>query len=341
MRKLLLPLSLIYWLGVIVRNWFFDRGVLKSKKVSVPVISIGNISTGGVGKTPFVELLIKRIKTDRRLAVISRGYKRKTSGTIVVSDGCGKLETVENSGDEPVQLARKYPELIVVVDEKRVRGAQKAIGLGAHLILLDDGFQHRSLDRDLNIVLLTAEEILKGDLLLPAGNRREPTSSLKRADMIVVTRCMDLQEYEKVSAIGRERHMFPEETLTAGLKTTMKAFRRLSSDEMVSVEILKNKKIIALSGIGNPKSFEDLLMKSGITILQHIVFPDHHWYDEGDMKRVSDAKRQTHADFIVTTEKDAVRLNGPFDAEPVVVAEIQQEFLSGGRMVDELLKKYE
>ena len=140
----------------------------------MPVISVGNISAGGVGKTPFVEMLIEKLKISRQLAVVSRGYKRKTTGTIVVSDGSGKLSSVENSGDEPIQLACKYPELIVVVDEQRVRGARKAIELGAKIILLDDGFQHRYLHRDLNIVILTAEEILNGDLLLPAGNRREP-----------------------------------------------------------------------------------------------------------------------------------------------------------------------
>ena len=344
MRKLLLPFSLFYWLGVVVRNWFFDIGVLQSKKVCVPVISVGNISAGGVGKTPFVELLIERLKMNRRVAVISRGYKRKTTGTIVVSDGHGKFSSIENSGDEPVQVAYKYPELLVVVDENRVRGAQKAIELGAQVILLDDGFQHRYLSRDLSIVILTAEEILNGDLLLPSGNRREPFSSLKRADLIVVTRCADIKEYERACAAGREHNSLPAEMPTVGLKTKLKAFKRVSSHEIINAEIFTHKNIIAFSGIGNPKSFEDLLMKSNIKVLKHIVFSDHHWYEESDIKRIIETRKQTNADFIITTEKDAVRFQGRFrgflKAEPVIIAEIQQEIISGDQKLNEVLRKF-
>jgi tetraacyldisaccharide 4'-kinase len=181
MRKLLFPFSLLYWLVSAVRNWFFDIGFLKSEKVSVPVISVGNISAGGVGKTPFIELLIDNSTTLGRLSVVSRGYGRKSAGTVVVSDGRGKIASVENSGDEPIQLALKFPKVIVVVDEQRVRGARKAIELGAEVILLDDGFQHRYLHRDLDIVLLTSKEILKGDIMLPAGNRREPWKSDRKS----------------------------------------------------------------------------------------------------------------------------------------------------------------
>jgi tetraacyldisaccharide 4'-kinase len=343
MRILLLPFSLLYWLGVAVRNWFFDIGFLKTKKCGVPVISIGNISAGGVGKTPFVELLIERLKNNYRLAVVSRGYKRKTTGTIVVSEGRGKLSSVEESGDEPMQFALKYPELIVVVDEQRVRGAQKAVEVGAEMILLDDGFQHRYVHRDLNIVILTAEEILNRDVLLPSGNRREPLTSLKRADLIAVTRCADSKEYEHVCAVGREHHSFPTKTPTVGVTTKLKAFKRASSNEIIHAEDLRNKNVIAFSGIGNPKSFEDLMMKANIKVVKHIDFSDHHWYNDSDIKTIIDAREQTHADFIVTTEKDTARLRGRFaeflETEPVIVAEIQQEIISGEQALDELLHR--
>ena len=342
MRKLLLPFSFLYWLGVVVRNWFFDLGVLTSHKVNAPVISVGNISAGGVGKTPFVEMLIERLNFGHRVAVVSRGYHRKTSGTVVVSDGHGKLSSTENSGDEPMQLAQKYPELLVVVDEDRVRGAQKAVELGANVILLDDGFQHRYLHRDLNIVLLTVEEILNGDVLLPSGNRREPLTSLKRADLIVVTRCADVQEYERASAAGREQNLLPAETPIVGVKTKLKAFKRVSSNEIVNTEAFANKNIITFSGIGNPKSFEDLMMTANVKVLKHIVFSDHHWYKESDIKRIIGIRKQTHADFIITTEKDAVRLREEFAGflvtEPVLSAEIQQEIISGDQKLDALLK---
>ena len=342
-RLLLLPISVLYWLGVALRNWFFDIGVLKSQKVHVPVISVGNISAGGVGKTPFVEMLIERLKINHHLAVVSRGYHRKTSGTIVVSDGCGKLSSVEDSGDEPIQLAQKYPDLLVVVDEDRVRGAQKAVELGAHVILLDDGFQHRYLDRDLNFVLLTVEEILGGDVLLPSGNRREPLTSLKRADLIVVTRCADVQEYERACAVGREQNFLPADTPTVGVKTKLKAFIRVSSNEIVNAESVANKNIVAFSGIGNPKSFEDLMMKANVKTLKHIVFSDHDWYKDSDIKRIIDARKQTNADYIITTEKDAVRLRGTFagflETEPVLVARITQDIISGDQKLEELLKR--
>ncbi|MGD0038229.1 MAG: tetraacyldisaccharide 4'-kinase [Bacteroidota bacterium] len=343
MRILLLPFSLFYWFGVAIRNWFFDIGVLKIENVGVPVISVGNISTGGVGKTPFVELLIEKLIINHRLAVVSRGYKRKTNGTIVVSDGRGKLSSVENSGDEPIQLALKYPELIVVVDEKRVRGAEKAVELDVKTILLDDGFQHRHLHRDLDIVILTAEEILYGDILLPAGNRREPLTSLKRADLIAVTRCADINEYEHVCEVGRESNSLPYKMPTIGLTTKLKAFKRVSSGEIVKAEIFKKYNVIAFSGIGNPKSFVDLMMKSNIKVVKHLAFSDHHWYKDNDIKTIIDARKQTNADFIITTEKDATRLKESFagflETEPVIVAEIWLEIISGEQRLDEFLNR--
>ncbi|MGD1045258.1 MAG: tetraacyldisaccharide 4'-kinase [Bacteroidota bacterium] len=343
MRKLLVPFSLFYWLVVAVRNWFFDIGILKSENVSMPVISVGNISAGGVGKTPFVEMLIERLAINSQLSVVSRGYGRKSSGTIVVSDGRGSFTSVEEAGDEPIQLAHKYPELIVVVDEQRVRGVCKAIELGAKIILLDDGFQHRYLHRDLDIVILTTEEILNGDLLLPAGNRREPLKSLKRADLIAVTRCADTKEYEHVCAVGRERNSLPAKMPTVGLKTKLKAFKRISSDEIVKAEIVTSKNVIAFSGIGNPKSFEDLLMNANVKVVRHIIFSDHHWYEDNDIKAIIDARKQTSTDFIITTEKDATRLRERFgrflETESVIVADIQLEIISGEQKLNELLNR--
>ena len=343
MRILLLPFSLFYWFGVAVRNWFFDIGVLKIENVGVPVISVGNISTGGVGKTSFVELLIEKLINNHRLAVVSRGYNRKTTGTVIVSDGRGILSSVENSGDEPIQFALKYSELIVVVDEQRVRGARKAIELGAKMILLDDGFQHRYLHRDLNIVILTAEEILNRNLLLPAGNRREPLTSLKRADLIAVARCADINEYERTYTVGRENNSLPPKTPIVGLTTKPKAFKHLSSNEIVQTEELTNKNVIAFSGIGNPKSFEDLMMKANIKVVKHIVFSDHHWYEDGNIKTIIDVRKQTKADFIITTEKDTARLRERFagflETEPVIVAEIRLEIISGEQKLDELLNR--
>ena len=343
MRKLLLPFSLAYWLGVVIRNWFFDIGFLKTEKLSVPVISVGNISAGGVGKTPFVELLIEKIKNNPQTAVVSRGYKRTTTGTVIVNNGHGKLSSVEISGDEPMQLAVKYPELIVVVDEDRVRGARKAIELGATLILLDDGFQHRYLHRDLNIVILTAEEIRIGDLLLPSGNRREPMSSLKRADVIAVTRCADTNEYMRVCEDGLKCHVLPANIPTIGVITHLKAFKRISSGEVLKSDTVAGKNVVAFSGIGNPKSFEDLLRKANLNVVKYFSFSDHHWYENSDIKTIMKTRKQTHADFIVTTEKDTARIHERFagflETEPVIVVEIRHEIVSGDDMFNTLIKR--
>jgi tetraacyldisaccharide 4'-kinase len=304
-------------------------------KVDVPVISIGNISAGGVGKTPIVEMLIKKLAISGQLSVVSRGYGRKSSGTIVVSDGCGKVASVEDAGDEPSQLARKFSNLIVVVDEKRVRGAQKAVELGAEIILLDDGFQHRYLHRDLNLVVMTAEEIVNGDWLMPAGNRREPISSLKRADGLIISRCAHIEQFHQVSGMMKMHGII-------GLQTKLKSFRRTQSNEIVEAGQFIGKNIIAVSGIGNPKTFESLLADAGMKVVKHFAFSDHYWFSNEDIQTIIKAKKVLSGDFIVTTEKDFMRLKERFveflETEPVIIAEIQQVFVAGKDKLDGLIK---
>jgi tetraacyldisaccharide 4'-kinase len=334
-------------LAVVLRNWFFDIGILKTTKVGVPVISIGNISAGGVGKTPIVEMFIEKLSGGKQIAVVSRGYGRKSVGTIVVSDGCGNFASVEDAGDEPTQLARKFSNLIVVVDEKRARGAQKAVELGAEMILLDDGFQHRYLHRDLNLMVMTAEEILNGDWLLPAGNRREPMSSLKRADDLIITRCAGIEQFDQVSGMMKmqfksEPHLSLKREVIIGLQTKLKSFKRTPTNEIVEAGQFVGKKIIAVSGIGNPKTFESLLAETGMIIVKHFIFSDHHWFSDEDIQTIVKARKALSSDFIITTEKDFIRLKERFveflETEPVIVAEIQQVFVAGKDKLDALIK---
>lgn len=338
MRKLLLPFSLLYWLGVAFRNLFFDNGVLKTTKVKVPIISVGNISAGGVGKTPVVEMLIERLKRKRHLAVVSRGYGRKSSGTVLVSDGKHQLVSVEKAGDEACQIANKYSDLIVIVDENRVRGAHKAVELGAELIVLDDGFQHRYLVRDLDVVILTTAEILNGDLLLPAGNRREPIASLERADVVMVSQCLNKREYERAA-----RKVLKYKKPIVGLRATQKSLKRASSEKNIGFKKLIDKIVIAFSGIGSPVSFEALLVQTGAILKKHFVFHDHHWYTERDIETIVQARKQFDADFVITTEKDVVRLKERYvkflEAEPIYVAEIRQEILAGEKRLNDSLKR--
>ncbi len=338
MRKLLLPFSFFTWLGVVIRNWFFDKGFLKETKVAVPVICVGNISAGGVGKTPVVELLVERLKGARRVAVVSRGYGRTSAGTVTVSDGRRRLVQAEEAGDEPSQIAEKYRDVIVVVDENRVRGAQRAVELGAELIVLDDGFQHRYLARDANIVVMTAKEILEGDFLLPAGNRREPLSSLHRADLLLISRCRERADFDR-AALELKKYEKP----LIGVTMKLRLFKRATSDETVDIKSFRRKNVVAFSGIGDPQSFEDLLMRAGARIEIHLVWPDHHWYSAKDVREIEKAFRKNNASFIVTTEKDLARLQEPFPEflkeQPVYTAQIFQEIIAEEKELEELLQR--
>lgn len=339
MRTLLLPFSLFYGIAVVVRNWFFEKQILKTTKVNVPVVSVGNISVGGVGKTPLVELLIEKISASCQCGVVSRGYGRTSRGTVVVNDSKGTFAPIDQSGDEPSQLARKFPNAIIVVDEQRVRGAHKAIELGATAIVLDDGFQHRYLHRDLDIAVVTAREILDGDWLLPAGNRREPMSSLQRADIIIVSRCEDRATFDSVEMMLKQ-FVKP----IAGVQTKLKSFNRVLSDQKKGVKEIQGKGVVAFSGIGQPESFEGMLKQSGAEIIEHFVFSDHHWYEDEDMRRIENTFEKQKADYIITTEKDAVRLRDEYSESfvkrlPVYAAEIRQEFLAGENLLDELLNR--
>ncbi len=185
LRKLLVPFSRVYGAIVAARNFFYDRGLFTITAVGTPVISVGNITAGGTGKTPLVEYIVRTIlDSGARPAVLSRGYRRTTTGTVTVSDGVKVLADADRAGDEPAQIARKFPGCVVVVDEDRVRGARfLESAFHPDVIVLDDGFQHRALRRDLDIVVVA--DGAGGSGLLPSGDGREPESSLRRADIVV------------------------------------------------------------------------------------------------------------------------------------------------------------
>ncbi|MBN1396420.1 MAG: tetraacyldisaccharide 4'-kinase [Bacteroidetes bacterium] len=345
MRKLLLPFSLLFRFGVAVRNWFFDIGLIKAVKIGKPVISVGNISAGGVGKTPLVEMLVEKISSGRKIAVVSRGYGRKSSGMIIAGDGNGSHAPVKETGDESGQITSKFPGVIVIADEKRVRGALKAVELGADVIILDDGFQHRYLHRDLDIVVMTAEEILKGDLLLPAGNRREPIGSLKRADHLVISRCDDVKQYESASQeiLKQVSCAAANEGKITGLQVKIKSFKRAFDNENIDITQFAGKKVVAVSGIGSPDSFKSSLIKVGLSIAEHLLFPDHHWFSDEDIRNIVNTREKTNADFVVTTEKDFMRLKELYPDflknEPVIIAGISHEVVAGIDRFDDTLKK--
>jgi tetraacyldisaccharide 4'-kinase len=305
-HPVLFPFSLIYGLLVSLRNLFFDIGLLKSVDVGVPVISIGNISAGGTGKTPIVQNVASILmESGKRVAIISRGYGRESTGTVVVCDGMNILVDAESSGDEPMMIAQNLKKVIVIVDEDRVRGSQKAIDdFGAEVIVLDDGFQHRYIKRAKNIVLMDAHHSPFDTMLLPAGFRRELLSSLKRADAIVMTNISDdLKRSEMLSGVrivGKQKK-FSSSYHPSGIRHVFGVVSQ-------SLEILMGHSAVAFCGIAKPERFQMSIESCGVQVKKSVRYSDHHRYTNSEIVSIVSSFHEAKADYILTTEKDAVRL---------------------------------
>ena len=208
LRKLLFPFSLLYGGITALRNFLYNKGFLKSKSYDFPVICVGNLSTGGTGKSPMIELLISFLKDNHKIAVLSRGYKRKTSGyrEVIITS------SVEEVGDEPLQFKKKYPDITVAVCEDRQTGIKKLKSM-ADVVLLDDAFQHRKVKASLNILLTPFDELYMDDCMLPTGNLREPKFGAKRADVIVVTKCPENISDSTMEAVKRKLKPKPHQEI--------------------------------------------------------------------------------------------------------------------------------
>lgn len=341
-RPYLVPLVPFYAAGMFVRNWFFDKGLLRSTKVSVPVLSVGNLDSGGAGKTPFVEFLARRLALKgRKVAIISRGYRRTTTGLVVVSNGSVICADASASGDEPAQMAAKLTGVRVVVDEVRSRGAQYAVSkLGADMIVLDDGFQHRYLHRDVDIVVVPANRAANAGWLLPAGNGRESLSSLNRATLVAVSRCENIDHFNAAKRALGKWVMKP----VIGLTTRISAVRRATTRFSVDLAGLKGKSAIAFSGIGDPASFEWTLSTLGVVLKLHTVFSDHHDFSISDLRALEDSLKAQSADYLLTTEKDVARLSSAggegklfLERTPSFYVEIEQQILDGEAALNDVL----
>ncbi len=304
----LVPLSHLYGLVMRARAALYARGLLRQQILPCRVISVGNLTVGGTGKTPVVIALAAALRDrGRMVGVISRGYKRR-SGTsfLEISDGRTLRGHPEDSGDEPFLIAQCCPGVPVAVGADRpLVGRYLVDRFDLDTLVLDDGFQHLALRRDMDILVLDAGAPFGNGYLLPRGRLREPLSAMERASAVLVTRASQAQRLDELKATVRAVAPAVPIWITDFAPS---AVVRVGSEAAAEPSALKGERVLAVSGIGNPESFRRLLAAAGAIVVDHCVFPDHHAYSIDDLQRVRSAAEQAGVDRIVTTEKDAVKL---------------------------------
>jgi tetraacyldisaccharide 4'-kinase len=344
LKKLLLPFSWLYGIITGTRNFFYDKRIFKSKQFDVPVICVGNLSTGGTGKTPHVEYLLRFLKDNFVVATLSRGYGRKSKGFIVAKPNM----SCEILGDEPSQYALKFPEAIVSVGENRVHAINHLLSAfpGIDVIIMDDGFQHRAVKPGLSILLTEYTGLFTKDFLLPAGNLRESKNGYKRADLIVVTKCPSLTENEKQNIVQEISPLSSQHVLFSHFSYG-ELIPFFPGNEKLNLSELNKYHILLLTGIANPQSMI-LFLKGKVAELQQLKFPDHHQYTKDDMEMVKKKFDNIVAEkkIIITTEKDFVRLNNKFLKElihglPLYYLPVKVEFdANDKKLFDEKILNY-
>ncbi len=325
-RMLLLPFSLIYGLIIYIRNWMFDLNVLKSASFNLPLICIGNLAAGGTGKSPMVEFLITKLKGEFRIAVLSRGYKRKTSGYTLADAHSTALEI----GDEPMQFYNKFPDVVVAVGEERVVAIPQLLHdkPDTRVILLDDAFQHRAVRAGYNILLTDYNNLYTRDWFLPTGDLRDQQKSSRRADIIVVTKCPpDISLAEK-NQLVREVHPRAHQHLFFSAIQYGQPYHVITKEPWTPV---KNSEVLLVTGIANPGSLKKHLEEL-FNGYEELAFSDHHIFTIDDLKWIFKKFNQLpeNGRILLTTEKDAVRLQ-KFSQQlrglPFYVMPIQSVFL--------------
>ncbi|SDB53452.1 lipid-A-disaccharide kinase [Flavobacteriaceae bacterium MAR_2010_188] len=306
LRNILVPIVPFYWMATWVRNRLFDYGIMSSKEYSIPIICVGNLSTGGTGKTPMVEYLIELLQPTYKVAILSRGYRRKSEGFMLANNE----SRVEDLGDEPFQIHKKYPDILVTVDSDRRNGIKRLMEMEnqPQVILLDDAYQHRKVKAGLNILLTTFQNPYFNDIVLPTGNLREPLSGSKRADLVVVTKSPAEISEEKMLQIKENLDLTDSQELY--FSSIVYGDRLISSNSIMTIEELENQEFTLVTGIANPKPLERFLKKKNLKF-DHLKFPDHHSFSKDE---ISDFNQK---ELILTTEKDFVRLGGLWENKKV------------------------
>lgn len=335
-RLFLFPFSILYTLITAVRNLLFDVGLLKSVTFEKPIIAVGNLSVGGTGKTPQIEYLIRLLNPNYKVGVLSRGYGRNTKGFILAN----KSNTAQEIGDEPLQFFKKFKNITVAVDEKRVRGIEHLGELknGPEIVLLDDAFQHRHVKAGFYVMLTKYDDLFTNDFVLPAGNLRERRVGVKRANVVVVTKCpenISKEDQQEISQLIQRYFQGPI------FFSTIKYANVLlnKNNEEVSTKALSGYEMLLVTGIANPSSLLTYLSDLGC-VYTHLNFPDHHQFSE---KEIVDLKERFKAikcssKLILTTEKDFVRLSDSLDN--LYYLGIETSIVKGQKEFDGLLTDY-
>lgn len=308
LRSLLLPFAPVYGIIIRIRNLFFDKNIFKAVKVRASVISVGNLTIGGSGKTPMVIYLVELLKQlNRKVGVLSRGYGRLSTGYMLVSDGKEMLSTVDQSGDEMYHTASET-KVPAAVCERRVQGAKRLIkDTGIDTIVLDDAFQHRWIYRDLDLLIVEQDFFNSYNAFihsyLPVGIMREGFNSIKRSDAVIFNR--KFSNKEKINP-DRKNYLKDKEIFTCFYKAV--EFVDVTRNIHYTIEEFNGQKGLIVSGIANPQSFLTILTKSGITINNQIIFRDHKEYTLKEVHQIRKKFYTTNSHSVITTEKDAVKL---------------------------------
>ncbi|WP_299671911.1 tetraacyldisaccharide 4'-kinase [uncultured Polaribacter sp.] len=306
LRVFLFPFSILYDAVTSIRNYFFDTGIFKQTSFQIPVIVIGNLSVGGTGKTPQIEYLIRLLKDDFKTAVLSRGYKRKTKGFVLLH----KNHAAEDVGDEPLQYFKKFNTIAIAVDANRVEGITKLIERkNAEIILLDDAFQHRKVKGSFYILLTKYDDLFVDDFLLPTGNLRESKKGAARADVILVTKCPANLSIIAQHAIKQKLNKFNKEVFF----TTISYADKIVGAHEILLEELKNFEVLLITGIANPDPLTNYLKGLGVKF-QHLKYSDHHNFSQNEIKDIKQRfAAMSSSKILLTTEKDYVRLAHKID----------------------------
>ncbi|MFC4480203.1 tetraacyldisaccharide 4'-kinase [Flavobacterium chungangensis] len=330
LRKLLFPFAILYGFITSIRNFLFDKGILKSTSFDLPVIAVGNLSVGGTGKTPQIEYLIRLLSDKYKVATLSRGYKRKSEGFVLANEN----SNAEILGDEPFQFYQKFPNIMVAVDTNRTNGIQQLLSQNEkpEIVLLDDAYQHRKVKAGFYILLTSYGDLYADDFMLPTGNLRESRSGAERASIVVVTKCPKILTEEEQTEIR----------LKLKLKSSQKVFFTFidydmviyGKNEKIAVSEIKSESKLLLAGIAKPKPFFDYLKNESDECL---TFPDHHHFSDADLNSI---RNKANGRKIITTEKDYVRLKDSELVDQLYYLPIKSSFINHQQDFDATILEY-